>query len=327
MSFGPFRRRGFLGTVAATVLGVVGQGDKQSSRSSRSSQSSRSDVPAQQGGSQSIPPHDHSGPQQGGARVIPEELLHSARVPDTSTHASPQRPIVSTEPKEVYVDPNNGDDSNDGSQGSPYRTIQTALDRVPLVVQHDHHINLANGTYDAAKPVSAVMHFAGGSHQPHPMRIQGNPDDPSQVVIDNNIKLSTRSNEMDNALLRDVTITGSLQNIDSHFQVQDVRFTGTNTDSVISGAAFKTHDPSMTMLRDCSFTENYDYAVDAAVGARVMLDDCTGSVSDTALLVDKGATAIELGSSDISAPNGYINLTAGSRYVPKNGPVQTSSEE
>jgi hypothetical protein len=318
-----FGRRGFIGTIAAAALGFVSEagGQEQPQQGGGNGNANGGNTAGQQG----VPQHNHVGPGQGGSTLIAEELIHKARVTDTSPHASAHRPIISTAPKEVYVDPNTGNDSNDGSQGAPYRTIQAALERVPLVVQHDHHINLANGTYSAGKAVSAVMHFAGGSHDPHPMRIQGNPDDPSKVVIDNNVKLSTRSNEMDNALLRDVTITGSVQNIDSHFQVQNVRFTGTNSEAIISGAAFKTHDPSVTMLRDCTFSDAYDYAVDAAVGAEVMLDDCTGSVSDTAILVDKGATAIDLNSNDVTAPNGYINITAGSRYVPKNGPVRTGS--
>lgn len=316
MGPGPFRRRGVLGGIAATVLGFAGQ------RDDRHSQSSRSDALLQQGDSQSVARHTHSGPQQGGSTVIAEELIHSAR--ETNTHASDRRPILSTEPKEVFVDPDSGDDANNGSQDAPLQSLQEALDRVPLVVQHDHHINLADGTYDGGKPVSAPMHFAGGSHQSHPMRIQGNPDDPSQVVIDNNVMLSTHSNEMDNALLRDVTITGSLQNIDSHFQVQNIRFTGTNDEVILGGAAFKTHDPSITMLRDCSFTQAYDFAADVALGARLMLDNCSGSVSNYGINAIKGATVTEIGSNDLSGANGYINLENGARYVPRNGPVQTT---
>lgn len=316
MSLGPFDRRGFLGGIAATVLGFAGGSEGRSTRPSRS------DTPLQQGDSGSIPQHNHTGPQQGGSTVIVEELIHSAR--ETNTHASKNRPIISTEPKEVFVDPNRGDDSNDGSQGAPLGSLQEALGRIPIVVQHDHHINLANGTYDGGKPVTAPVHFAGGNHQPHPMRIQGNPNDPSQVVIDNNVMLSTHSNEMDNALLRDVTITGSLQNIDSHFQVQNIRFTGTNSEAVLGGAAFKTHDPSITMLRDCTFSDNYDFAADVALGARLMMDECSGNVSNYGVNAIKGSTAIDIGSNDLSGGNGYINLEDGSRYVPRSGSVQTS---
>ena len=319
MNDGP--RRGFLGTVAATVFGLV---------SSRERQPRRSDTFRQQGGGGSggsggsgpVPRHDHSGPGQGGSTVIAEELIHNAR--DTNSHASRNRPVLSTAPKDTYVDPDNGDDSNDGTQSAPLASLQEALGRLPIVIQHNHHIYLADGTYDAGKPVSAPLHVAGGKHQPNPMRIQGNPEDPSAVVIDNNVMLSSFGNEMDNAILRDVTVTGSLQNVDSHFQVQNVRFTGTNTEDVLGGAAFKTHDPSITMLRDCSCTENYDYAADVSLGARLMMDDCTGSVSQYAVNADKGSTVMDIGGNDLSGAQGYVNIGTGSWYVPQNGPIQTS---
>jgi hypothetical protein len=320
-------RRGFLSGIAATVLGLASGREEPSRRASRSDAPTQQDGGNNNGGSSGsggsgVLQHDHSGSGQGGSTVVAEQLIHSAR--DTNTHASRNRPVLSTAPKDTYVDPDRGDDSNDGSQGAPLASLQEALGRLPIVIQHNHHIYLANGTYDGGKPVSAPLHIAGGKHQPNPMRIQGNPDDPSKVVIDNNVMLSSFGNEMDNAVLRDVTITGSLQNVDSHFQVQNIRFTGTNAEAVLGGAAFKTHDPSITMLRDCSFTENYDYAADVSLGARLMMDDCTGNVSQYGVLADKGSTVTDIDDNDLTGAQGYIDIGSATRYVPEDGPVRTS---
>ena len=272
-----------------------------------------------------LPEHDHSGPESGGSTIVAEQLIHRAR--DTeNVQASASRPLLSTEPSDTYVDPTVGDDSNPGTERRPLRTIQEALDRVPIVVQHRHHIYLADGTY-AESPKSAAGHFVGSyPHNPHPMRIQGNPEDPSKVVIDGTPGLSVRSNEMDNPVLTDVTITGSMQNFDSHFQIANIRFTGTG-ERVLGGAAMKTHDASVTRVQGCSFAESYDFAVEVSLGGTVLFDDNRGTVSEYVFEVDKGATAIEIGSNDLAGREGYARARRGARYIDRSGEIHTDVVE
>lgn len=343
MSKQSFRRRTFLGSTLAGLVGLAGCADRDSGRATDRRTSTGRPTSAQQGtptgtetttetdteteteteegANRVVPEHDHSSPAEGGSTIVAEQLLHRAR--DTeNVQASASRPLLSTEPRDTYVDPTFGDDSNPGTEDRPLKTIQEALDRVPIVVQHRHHIYLADGTYEES-PKSAAGHFVGSfPHNPHPMRIQGNPDDPSRVVIDGNPGLSVRSNEMDNPVLTDLTITGSVQNYDSHFQVGNVRFTGTS-DTVLGGAAMKTHDPSVTRLQNCTFSDAYAAAAEVSLGGTVLLDDCRGTVSEYAIKVDQGATAIEIGGNDLSGRQGYVRAERGARFIDRSGRTRT----
>jgi hypothetical protein len=268
--------------------------------------------------------HTHSGSQNGGSTLIPEELLHSAR--ETNKHASDRRPIISTEPQDVYVDATNGDDTNPGTQQQPLATLREALERAPLFVQHRYHTHLADGVYQSDPNArGGPAHLVGSQpHNPHPMRIQGNPDNPSAVVIDGNPALSIRSNEMDNPVLTDLTITGSLQNQDSHFQVENIRFTGTSENAF--NTAFISHNPSVTLFRNCTFSRRYETAVTLSLGAKALMDNCKGQVTGHALTVKQGSTAVDISQNSLSGQQGYATVESGSRYIRENGKaVRTGS--
>jgi hypothetical protein len=344
-----FRRRTFLGSSLAGLTGLAGCSGRESGRATdrrtdtaaptsaqretttetgkttEETETETETEPDEDSPNAAVPEHDHSGPAEGGSAIVAEQLLHRAR--DTeNVQASASRPLLSTEPRDTYVDPTFGDDSNSGTEGSPLKTIQEALDRVPIVVQHRHHVYLADGTYRES-PKSAAGHFVGSfPHNPHPMRIQGNPDDPSRVVIDGNPGLSVRSNEMDNPLLTDLTVTGSIQNYDSHFQIANIRFTGTS-ERVLGGSAVKTHDPSVTLVRDCAFADAYDAAIEVSLGGRALLDGCRGTVEEYAIKAEKGATAIEIGGNDLSGREGYARAKRGARFIDRSGKTHTGVVE
>jgi hypothetical protein len=338
MSKEPFRRRTFLGSALAGLVGLAGcEGESQGANDRRTDSltptaaqqatptdtettettETTEETESEENSSGAIPEHDHSGPAEGASTILAEQLLHRARNTE-NVQASATRPLLSTEPRDTYVDPTYGDDSNPGTESHPLKTIQEALDRVPIVVQHRHHVYLADGTYEES-PKSAAGHFVGSfPHNPHPMRIQGNPEDPSRVVIDGTPGLSVRSNEMDNPVLTDVTITGSMQNYDSHFQIANTRFTGTGS-RVLGGSAMKTHDPSVTRLQNCTFAETYDAAAEVALGGTVLLDDCRGTLGEYAIKADQGATAIEIGRNDLAGREGYARAERGACFIDRSG--------
>jgi hypothetical protein len=346
MSKQPFRRRTFLGSTLAGLVGLAGCAEEDPEGSNDQRTGSLTPTATQQAtptdtettgetdteteseaddAERAIPEHDHTGPAEGGSMILAEQLLHRARNTE-NVQASATRPLLSTEPRDTYVDPTFGDDSNPGTESRPLKTIQEALDRVPIVVQHRHHVYLADGTYEES-PKSAAGHFVGSyPHNPHPLRIQGNPDDPSRVVIDGTPGLSVRSNEMDNPVLTDVTITGSMQNFDSHFQIANIRFTGTG-ERVLGGAAMKTHDPSVTRVQNCTFAETYDFAAEIALGGTALFDDNRGTVSEYAFEVEKGATAIEIGRNDLTGKEGYARAERGACFVDRSGERHTGVVE
>ena len=78
----------------------------------------------------------------------------------TATHAQPQPPVVHANDKHdppfldvtaaavsLYVDDSLGGDENDGSSGSPTKTIQGALDALPVAIAHAATINVRPGSY------------------------------------------------------------------------------------------------------------------------------------------------------------------------------------
>lgn len=51
------------------------------------------------------------------------------------------------ENKTIYIDVNNGSDTNDGTQGKPFKTIAYAFSTLPKLINATLTVNLANGTY------------------------------------------------------------------------------------------------------------------------------------------------------------------------------------
>lgn len=53
------------------------------------------------------------------------------------------RPLISNESTTIYVDPDEGEDSAAGTEDAPVKTIQEAVDRVPIYLRHQYTIDLA----------------------------------------------------------------------------------------------------------------------------------------------------------------------------------------
>lgn len=65
------------------------------------------------------------------------------RIPVGDSVAAALRPLVSYEDRTVYIDPDNGDDSNSGlTTGDPLATIQEAVSRCPIFLYHLYQIDL-----------------------------------------------------------------------------------------------------------------------------------------------------------------------------------------
>lgn len=83
---------------------------------------------------------------------------------------------ATTQNLEYWVDGTNGSDDNDGSSGSPFKTIAKAVSLIPRIVNHNVTINLADGYYSEGITLSGYM---GGGE----IYILGNGDHPENVVI------------------------------------------------------------------------------------------------------------------------------------------------
>ncbi len=85
-------------------------------------------------------------------------------------------PIATTAHLTFYVNPSTGNDNNNGSSGSPFKTIAKAVSMIPQIVNHNVMINLANGNYSEGITLRGYM----GSGE---IFILGNGDHPENVVI------------------------------------------------------------------------------------------------------------------------------------------------
>ena len=56
-----------------------------------------------------------------------------------------------------YVNPATGNDNNNGSNGSPFKTIAKAVSMIPKIVYHNVTINLADGSYSEGITLSGYM--------------------------------------------------------------------------------------------------------------------------------------------------------------------------
>lgn len=63
---------------------------------------------------------------------------------------------LSTDVKYIYVDVNNGDDDNNGTENAPFKTIQKAVDTIPKIINKDHHIVCKPGIYDEEVVVQSI---------------------------------------------------------------------------------------------------------------------------------------------------------------------------
>jgi len=86
---------------------------------------------------------------------IPQDSVEGLKG-DLETKAS-----ASYAPSEIYVDPATGDDFNKGELDSPKKTIQAAVDSLPLFISHPIEIRLAKGIY--TETVTFTNHILGAN--------------------------------------------------------------------------------------------------------------------------------------------------------------------
>jgi hypothetical protein len=96
--------------------------------------------------------------------------------PVDSGIASNTVPIATTQNLTFYVNPSTGNDDNNGSSGSPFKTIAKAVSMIPRIVNHDVKIYLADGNY--SEGITLTGYVGCGK-----IFILGNGDYPENVVI------------------------------------------------------------------------------------------------------------------------------------------------
>ena len=87
---------------------------------------------------------------------------------------------ATTQNLEYWVDGTNGSDNNNGSSGSPFKTIAKAVSMIPQIVNHSVTINVADGSYSEGITLTGYM----GSGV---ISVVGNTTTPANVVLSGRI--------------------------------------------------------------------------------------------------------------------------------------------
>ena len=237
---------------------------------------------------------------------------------------SGSRPLISTAETDLYVDPNAGDDSNDGSESSPIRTLKEAWGRVPVFVANRFHIHLADGTYSGGRPVMGPKAIVGSYPHQQPFVIKGNSNDRTAVVIDTNVNISVTGPEIDDAAIRDLTMRGSLRNANGKIRVRNVLFTGeyeNATTNEYGSHGFTNHEKSHTQFVKCTFRSPLDVAAYASAGGEVSMYLCNGVVDNYALVGDRDAVFVEVQDGGLTGKEGFYKINTGGFVRTQRGKV------
>ena len=100
--------------------------------------------------------------------------------PVDSGIASNTVPIATTADLTFYVNPSTGNDNNNGSSGSPFKTIAKAVSMIPQIVNHNVTINLADGNYSEGITLTGRREH----------NLAGNNSNPENVVLSGQVFVS-----------------------------------------------------------------------------------------------------------------------------------------
>jgi hypothetical protein len=198
--------------------------------------------------------------------------------------------LILDAPLTLYVDGTNGDDSNDGSQGKPFKTIQKAVYAVPLIcLYHAAAINIADGIYPEAVNIPTVGHisFFGGN-----VRVFGFASaTPSVVLLQFDLL----------TLYNNTPVTGI---------------------STVFGANFHVHVTDLVLI-------DKFYAVDSEYGAHLFIEATSSFTANNCYIVNHSVTGgnITVQASGITGSGNSIFYTANSGFIQAWGAVDPSVAE
>jgi len=255
-------------------------------------------------------------------RIIPDLIT-------TQQQAVNDRPLYTVQEKTgsdaLWVDPGNGDDglaTPNVSETNPLNTLNEAMTRIPFIIQHDWHIRLEDGIYDAESALSGPVFSVSGWNSQGVVpqfKIQGNSTSPGNVVVDANYwNLAHRNPEWDDtgsdAVINSLHFTGTLNNKGGLFSVANVTFTGASAPAAILGKG-----GGKTVFHNCTFETGLNHVADlSGVGAMAVLRGCQGAVSDHTFDLESGAVGIDYDSETIGN-RGKFAISSGGVGIIRSG--------
>lgn len=205
------------------------------------------------------------------------------------------RELRSEDHMDIYVDPDTGSNSNDGSRDSPVASLQAALDKLPIIIMHQTTIHLEDGVYDKERELAENGSVSSGVHvvnylkgldgMDEPFKITGNTSDPSRVRFPDiyRFNLSIRGGVPYRTVFEGFKANAKIQNYNGAMAVRDCVLNGNSalpTNAGIDGYAGFTYAERVTF--------NSEIAAYANQGHQIVLNNCRGSVTERYVENDGG---------------------------------------
>lgn len=197
---------------------------------------------------------------------------------DTSPHSiEASQKLFSDGPMDLYVDPSSGSDGNDGSQGSPFASLDRAFEELPYILTHKVVIHLADGTYNnepgsiTTKPIMTNHTSDDGD-----IHIIGNTTNPGNVVLDSCtwITSGVHGSEPTGFLFEGMQINAKVQAYNGIVGLENCIL---HSDSAIQGAqAALAGYASFASISNCTIGGDADYVVAMTQGGFVDISSCDG---------------------------------------------------
>lgn len=268
---------------------------------------------------------------------------------ETTSVARDDRPLTTTRPRsgrtgeadKIHVDPGNGDDglaTRNVDAANPLDSLGEALARIPHIVEHEFVIKLQDGTYSGPVSLStAPMHLTtwNVSGVIPSLRIEGNNTTPSNVVLDypSGVNFAFYNAETDDgggadppeeAMISGCQFDGYINNKGGLLSISNCIFTGADTNAAIFGkAGGKTH------VYDTEFQSGLNHVADLGnINAEVQLTNCTGTVSQQVLDLERGASAyMNRSGTTPGSDEGVFDINNGGRYFHRDGRTWPAKEQ
>lgn len=178
-----------------------------------------------------------------------------------------------------------GNDTNEGSQSNPFKTIQRAIDVIPTVLLHNINIVLMNeGQYDTLLNVTGRMGHAT-------INIKGNLDNPSNYKIGSILMLGCKAR----VKYEGVTFNSPSRDIITIEDCTRVMFNkcviDSNNPSKVNGIISYN---STIEMSECT-VNNGNAGIYSRMGSKVMSLNTNGANNNIALLADTGGVIAKNG--------------------------------
>ncbi len=212
---------------------------------------------------------------------------------------------VLTVNRTVYVSGAGSDEDGDGTEGAPYRSIQHALENVPVINgNYEYTISIGAGTYEGfiAKNVSATIELNGditiSDSKTYPIEI-----DDSNIKINGNDHVINVTGDGDGALL--YIHNGGRLNAYKAI----LKLTGSGTERgiyIVSDGGFSQTNARMSF-------ENLDTAIQVGTNSVFYSDALYGSVNNGIVVTNGGRVAYD--TNNMTATTPVITASGGRVYT------------